>query len=134
MDGQVLTVSGWEPPILLRRVPLGAVHLSGVLSPRNRRLFQTSEGTVARPPVRTCMAVFYGGEQREIALSEPDARPLAEENRKLRLQLAQLSKGQDKPLAWPEGPPKFSLDAEDDSLDHALGDSEEDAGEDPIGS
>ena len=67
----------------------------------------------------------------DIALSELDARPLADENRKLRLQLAQL-RGQGKGLAGPKSAPKFALDADDDSFDDALGVSEEEEGDDPI--
>ena len=127
MDGQELAVSGRESPILLRRGPLVAVHSSGILRLRSWRLFHVAEGSVAGRPVRSGMAVLYGGEQQDIALSEPNARPLAYENRKLRLPLAQL-KGQDRALAGSKNVPRFASDTEDDSSDVALGNLEEEKG------
>ena len=73
-----LKVSGWEPPLLLCRVPLGALHASGSVRPANQRFFKSGGGKLARPPVAGCLVSYYSGEPAEIALSELDARFLAD--------------------------------------------------------
>ena len=78
------------------------------------------------------MVCFYGSERQEMTLSEPDSRSLAEENKKLRLKLAQLAKSQGSPVRGPKAA-KFSLDVDDDSFEEALGDSEEEEMDDAIG-
>ena len=75
-----LKASGWETPLLLCRVPLGALRTSGSVRPANQRCFKSGGGKLARPPVAGCLVSYYSGEPAEIALSELDARSLADEN------------------------------------------------------